>query len=360
VLDQTVLTSASTRFEDVLARNIVSGDLLEVSGPIDEQGRVLATYISLKASLAEYKAIGRIGSLDAGARTFELGGLLVDYGTATLSDFGAEPLANGQLVEVKMTTASFAAGNRAEVTEVELLPEAQLGEGAEVEIEAVIDSFVDATEFTIGGLPVTTNAGTEFEGGVVGQLMLNVKVEVEGTVDASGVIVADKVEFEDDPAIRVEGAVTDLDVTAGTLTAMGLTFEVRTSTEIEDDRDNVEPFSLDGLSVGDFVEVRGFLDGTTIVAVELERVESPQAGDFRTLLRGPLTAAPDEAANALDIQGVTVIDDGNAQYEDQDEQPISRTAFYSLLQLGAEVKAEWDDFTSLADPADTLSLEDDN
>jgi len=159
VLDQSVLTSASTRFDGVLAENIVQGALLEVSGPIDQQGRVLATYISLKASLTEYKAIGRVSMPNDGAQTFDLGGLLVDYSSASLQEFEGASLTDGQLVEVKLAAASYPAVGAVPVAEVELLPEAQLGEGAEVEIEAVIDGFTSATDFRVGGLPVTTRAG---------------------------------------------------------------------------------------------------------------------------------------------------------------------------------------------------------
>ena len=360
VLDQSVLTSASTRFDGVLAENIVQGALLEVSGPIDQQGRVLATYVSLKASLAEYKAIGRVSMLNAGAQTFDLGGLLVDYSSASLQEFEGASLTDGQLVEVKLAAASYPAVGAVPVTEVELLPEAQVGEGAEVEIEAVIDGFTSETDFRVAGLPVTTNASTEYEDGSAAQLGLNIRVEVEGTVNADGIIVAAKIEFEDDPAIRVEGGVTSVNVSAGTVTAMGLTFEVRAGTELEDDRSGgVDTLTLNDLVAGDYVEIRGYLDGTAIIAVELEREDDPNPGEFRAMLRGPSTAI-DEANGTVDIQGVTVTEqDGITQYEDAAEQNVSRAVFYGLLQLGADLKAEWDDFASFADPADTLSLEDD-
>ena len=59
---------------------------------------------------------------------------------------------------------------------------------------------------------------------------------------------------------------------------------------IVNDQGIFEPFNLNQIMMGDFVEVRGFLDGSTVVAVELEREDDPDPGDFRTLLRGPVTA----------------------------------------------------------------------
>lgn len=360
VLGQTVRTSASTRFDGVIAENIVQGNLLEISGPIDAAGRVLATYVELESSLSEYKAIGAITDLDSTAMTFNLAGLLVDYGSASLSEFEGDPLSDGQFVEIRLETTSFPAAGAVEVTEVELLPRPQVQEGAEIEIEGLIDSFNSATDFTVGGFPVTTDGSTTYEDGTATQLGLNVKVEVEGVVNSAGVIVADEVEIEVKNPIRVEGAVTGVDVTANTVTAMGITFQISAGTELEDDRDGEEPFSLNQLMAGDFVEIRGYLNGETVVAVELEREEDPDAGEFNTLLRGPLTDFS-ESAGTVEIQGVTVVElDGLTDYEDEDEESISRTAFFNLLESGQDVKAEWDDFGSFSDPADSLSLEEDD
>lgn len=360
VLRQTVITSASTRFDGLLAEDMQAGDLLEVSGPLNEQGHVLATYVGLKATLSEYKAIGRVASLDTVTESFDLGGLLVDYSGASLSEFEEEPLADGQLVETRVAAATYVSTGAVPVEEVELLPEAQLSEGAEIEIEGVIANFVSMAEFTVGGLAVTTDANTEYENGGASQLTAGVRVEVEGTANAEGVIVAEEIEFEDDPAIRVEGGVTAVDVGFGTFTAMGLTFEIRPSTEMEDDRDGVEPFTLDDLMIGDYVEARGYLDGSSIISVEVEREEDPDPGEFRALLRGPLTAV-DEAVGTVEIQGQSVSEvDGTTEYEDADEQPVSRSEFYSLIGIGSEVKAEWDDFSSFALPTDALSLDEDD
>ena len=364
VLGQTVLTSASTRLDGVLAANIAEGDLLEVSGPIDGAGQVIATYIERKSTLTEYKAIGFVANLDASAQTFELGGLAVDYGQrpAGLSEFEGASLANGQLVEVRLATADFNAPGTAIASEVELLPVPVIEEGAEVEIEGYIDRFVSTADFSVSGVAVTSNTSTTFEDGSSASLGLNVKVEVEGTANANGVIVAETIEFKSDNAIRVQGLVTGVttaDGISGTVdTELAVTFEVRASTEIEDESSaSSGAFTLNDLMIGDYIEVRGFLEGSSVIAVELER------DDFRSraLIRGPLTAFS-QAASTVEIQSVTVVDSAGAtEYEDENENPIlDRNAFYNLLQVGNPVKAEWDDFTTLADPADQLSLEDDD
>ncbi len=356
VLGQTVVTSASTLFQGVLVEDIVESDLLEVSGPIDGAGRVLATYVGLETALAEYKAIGAVSDLDSSTATFTLGGLSVAYSGATLVDFDGASLTNGQLVEVRLAPGDFTAPASATVGAVELLPEPEIEEGAEVELAGLITSFSSATSFSVNGLSVTTTASTVFEDGDIGQLAAGVSIELEGTANASGVIVAEEIEFLDDALVRVEGVVTDVDVTAGTVTALGVTFEVRASTELEDDEGDVEPFTLANLMNGDYVEIRGFPSGSAVVAVELER----ESADTEAKLRGPLTGF-DQVAETVEIQGVAVRELlGTTRYVDLDNETVTRSEFFALLAAGLSegrsVQADWDDFGSLADPADTLRL----
>ena len=60
----------------------------------------------------------------------------------------------------------------------------------------MITRFASVTDFDVGGRAVTTTAATKYQGGGSSALALNVKVEVEGAVNASGVIVAAQVEIE--------------------------------------------------------------------------------------------------------------------------------------------------------------------
>ncbi|MGE0624467.1 MAG: DUF5666 domain-containing protein [Pseudomonadales bacterium] len=360
VVGQTVLTGASTRFDGALAEEIRQGDLLEVSGPTDSDGRVRATYIARLSVLDEYKAVGRVADLDTAAQTFDLGGLQVSYSAADFLRFAEPALRAGQLVEVRMAPAGFTEPATASADEVERLPVPTLGEGAEVEVEGPIDTFVSPTEFSVSGIPVTTTASTEFENGTLDQLGLNAEVEVEGRTNAAGILVAEEIEFEQRRAIRVEGPVSEVNVSTGTVTALGVPFEVRDGTRLEDRRDDLDPFTLNDLMPGDVVRARGFLEGTRVVAVEVER-SSPNPGNERTLLRGPVTGF-DKAAATVAVQNVNIVDGiGATDYRDEDGDAVDRDPFYDLLLPDArELNVIWDDFGSLADPADRLTIEDDD
>jgi hypothetical protein len=349
VMGQLIVTNSVTRFDGVALDTLILGDLLEVSGSTNADGALVATFVERKATLAEYKAVGVIENLDTGAMTFDLAGLAVDYSSATLSEFAGAAIANGQRVEVELAATDFAAPSSALASEVELLTAVAFEDGEEVEYEGFIDRFVSATNFDVEGLRVTTGAATEFVGGDANSLGRNVKVEAEGAINANGALVAERIIIKPTGAVRVEGTVSSIDQTARTVTTdVGLTFEIRALTELEDDRDGVDPFDLSDLQTDDYVEVRGFLDGQVLVAAELERDDF----DSRTRMRGPVTAE-DEPAGTVDILGVTVTGVvGVTDYDDTQEQ------FHSDVEEGTFVEAEWDPFNSTADPADSLSIED--
>lgn len=349
VMGQVVLSNSATRFDGLALDTLQLGDLVEVSGSLDADGNLVATFVELKASLAEYKVVGSVEGLDASSMTFRIGGLAVDYGSATLSEFEGAAIADGQPVEVTVQPDDFVPPISALASEVELLTDVDFEEGDEVEYEGYIDAFASATDFAVDGLPVTTDDATDFVNGDSESLALNVKVEVEGSIDANGTLLADRVIIKPTGAVRVEGTVSAVDETAGTVaTDVGLTFEIRELTELEDNLDGVEPFGLADLQSGDYVEVRGFLDGEALVAAELEREEF----DERTRMRGPVTDE-DEPAGTVDILGVTVTGvDGVTSYD------VSQTQFHAEVEVGTFVEAEWDVFSSTNEPADSLSVED--
>jgi len=354
VLGQLVKTNSVTRFSGATLATLAPGNLIEVSGSPDAPGGLVATFVELEAALPEYKVVGLIDNLDAGAMQFRISGLLVDYSSATLSEFSGANVADGQLVEVKMDPADFTPPANALASEVELLTIVGFEDGDEVEYEGFIDRFASATDFDIEGVAVTTNGATTYVGGDQASLGLNVKIEAEGTVNATGVLVADRIIIKPTGAVRVEGTVSSVDEVAGTVTmAVGLTFEVRALTEMEDDRDDVDPFTLADIQSGpngDFLEIRGFLDGQTLVAGELDRDDF----DTRTRLRGPVTSE-DEAGGTVDILSVTVT--GETGITDYDGG--TQAQFHSLVEVGTFVEAEWDPFVSAAATADKLSIEDD-
>jgi hypothetical protein len=351
VLGQTVVTSAETQFDDSIPDrqpdgrrtldDLAEDDVVEVSGYRDAAGAVRATRVAIRGGASiEYEVKGVVSGLNTGTTTFAIGTLQVNYAGATLEDFGSDTLSNGDFVEVEGTVA----GNLLTASKVELEDDLGGDDGDEGELEGFITSFTSAASFEVNGVPVTTNSGTGYEGGTSANLGLNVKVEVEGEFNASGVLVADKVEFRiggEDADVEVAGSVDTVNVGAGTFTIEGLDVVIRTdgATRFEDDSDDDEgdgSFNLAELMAGDYVEVRGAEDASTgaandVIAIRIERDDA----DDEVVLQGPIQA---EAEPELTILGVTVATDF-AQFRDEDGDTISEAAFFGAVGIGDVVKA---------------------
>ena len=199
VLDHTVIARPSTIFD--LAGvpgsfgSLRVGDLVAVSGFVSAHGAIEATRIESVMASSGLLAFGVVSNLDKALLRFNLGALVVDYSQAMLIEgFATGGPSNGDRVLVR--AASTAPSGALLAREVRRAEEEEAEVGNEAEVEGLITRFASATDFDVGGRPVTTTAATTYQGGGSSALALNVKVEVEGSVNGGGVIVARQVEIE--------------------------------------------------------------------------------------------------------------------------------------------------------------------
>ncbi len=336
---QTILVNDGTVFDDDIATGGLDGlgvgDRVEVSGFFDADGNLVATRIQRNGASTEIEIHGVVASLDAGAMTFTIGQLTVNYASAVLEDFPSGGPLNGDFVEVEGT--AFDGAGALIAAKVENEDDSDIGDdGDNFEVEGFITALRALDDFDVGTRTVATSSATQFENGTAADLAVNVKVEVEGSIDANGVLNATKVELKPAGVIRVAAPVEAVDAASSVVTALGLTFAVTPTTQLEDDSDAELPaFSLNDLSVGDYVEMRGAVDGSgaaDAVATRLER-DNP---DDEVELRGFVDSV-DAAGGTLVIFGVSVMTQpGNAAHQ----------AFLDAVSVGDLVEV---DGTLLAD-----------
>lgn len=373
VAGQTVIVDALTSFDDRIQPASLDGlavdDYVEVNGffdavGLDQDGQIRATRIEPRLPGGEAEVKGFVEALDTNARTFSINALNVDYGTAIIDDsFPNMTFANGDFVEVKGT--NFGAGGELLATKVEPdgigVDDGEFGnfDEVEAEIEGFITRFASATDFDVSGFPVTTTGSTAYEGGTAGDLGLNVKVEVDGDVNASGVLVATKVDIRRSNDLRVAALVDEVDAAGGMLVVLGITVAVDASTRREDKSDaELEPFGLSQLNVNDYVEVRGGADASgaaDILASILERDDPPDVLGEDTELRGFVDGI---ARPSFTIAGVTIETNGATVFRDALEQVISADAFFGALQDGALVDVDGTETAQTTIVAEEVELED--
>ncbi|MDH4167125.1 MAG: DUF5666 domain-containing protein [Gammaproteobacteria bacterium] len=352
IAGQVIAVDNETMFDDSIPgrtlAGIAVGDVIEVHGFAAAGGTARATRIEKAgAGATEVEVTGMVANLDTGLKRFNVGSLVVDYSTATLEDFGSTGIESGAMVEVKGTT--FLADGALVATRVHREDRDFDGrDGDESEVEGFVTRFGSATDFDVDGQKVATNASTTFVNGTAADLKLNVKVEVEGKLDANDTLVAAKVVFKRQSSLRLSAMVDSVDVAGGTFRALGVTVVVSSTTRKEDHEGDDHFFSLDDLRAGDWVEVGGYADpaGTgKLIAMRLERDDPEDEVE----LRGP---ASDIATTSLKVFGVSVELLPGTEYEDEDTR-ITVSEF--LARAGGQVvdvEGTWNGTSLLADKAE--------
>ncbi|MEO1594553.1 MAG: DUF5666 domain-containing protein [Pseudomonadota bacterium] len=373
VLGQTVLVVADTSFDDDFSpeslEGISVGDIVEVSGQFDGEGNIVASRIEREdADDNEFEVYGFVAALDTAGMTFSINDLVVDYSTATLDDFPGGQPADGDFVEVKGT--QFGPNGELIATEVDFespLPDYDDDDDGfddddfEVEIEGYITRFESAQDFDVAGQPVTTTDATRYEDGLVDDLALNIKVEVEGRIDANGVLVADEIEFENEGErnIRIAARVDSVDAANDTIVMLGIPVRVDVQTRMEDDDDDDEGrLTVADILVGDYLEIRGTespADSGEVLASRLEREDDED--DEETILQGFVDSVTEPT---LQILGVTIETNGNTEFESRDDAPISASAFFSSVAVGDLVKAKGFESSDTTLVAEEVEFEDDD
>ena len=341
VLGQTVLVDGSTVFDDNISpaslEGLNPGDFVEVSGLTNADGAVVASRIEKKPAGGEMEIRGTVSNLDSANSTFNINALVVDFSGAMLDNFSGGTISDGDFVEAKGTTL----GPNGELiaTRVER-KNPGVGDDdfdGQFQIEGLITRFVSATDFDVAGLPVTTTDQTVFLNGTAADLALNLKVQVEGSRNDDGVLVATKVDIRRASNTRIHAPVDSVDAGSDTVVMLGISVRIDAMTQIEDKSDaDVRSFSIADISTGDFLEVRGMEDPDNAGGVLASRLEREDSED-EVRLRGPVESVSDPS---LVILGVTIETNGGTQFEDISDNPISASAFFGAVAPGVIVQAD--------------------
>lgn len=214
VLDQLILTDASTRYDipQVSAlTDLKTDDVVVISGLRTPSGEVLATYVgTAPAGLLEIAAA--ITTVDEAAFRFQLGNLTIDYSAATLLDLPGGMPAPGLAVKVNGTTFSNGVLVAEQVRALALVPgltNAAVTELTPIEAPLVsppaaasgfaanIAGFITAISLPDGisldGVEVLIDGRTTVVGGFANDLRNGTQVRVEGPILGAGLIRASRI-----------------------------------------------------------------------------------------------------------------------------------------------------------------------
>ncbi len=343
ILGQSVEVNSNTTIDNdggLTFDNIQLNDVLEVSGFVTTSG-LIATHIELQDNDLEIEIKGHIENLTT--NSFTIKSFPVSYDATTeLDDIGA--LVDGLFVEVEGQLNGT--GTILLADKIEAEHEGLDDDMDEAEIEGVISGYNDIDKtFTIQEQFIDASNAVFEPTSLV--LANGLTVEAEGHV-VNGVLLAHKVK-QRGKKIKIYATLSKVNVAASTISfsfnSDEIVVRVNHQTEIEDEISDND-IQLNQLSVGGFVEMEAFEDGSGVInAVEIER-------DFMDEIR---IVAPvdgwDENAETVLLLGV-MFDLSAAVYENEFDQNISATTFYNSLSPGEFIKIEDTDSNGIFDKAE--------
>jgi hypothetical protein len=210
----TVFGAPYTKLDDVKA-----ADAVEIHGLIKTDA---AGKMSLQATRIEKKDIdiadrvnGVIYDLSATAHTFKIGGLLVDYGSATVMPAGAV-LANHSEVTVAIPVGTVEKGVAVKASAIKVKDRKAESQGKEVELGGAVSAFDTAAKMlTVNGVKVDVSAITFNQAGkTLADLKPGAYIVVKGTYTTDGVlkgatVVVRGVEQEKGNEVELHGSIAD-------------------------------------------------------------------------------------------------------------------------------------------------------
>jgi len=211
ILGQTVFVNVITKYKpdgfgfDSIALN----DVVEVSGYLDDNGAIRATFLEKIGDITtilDYEVTGFVENLSTFLKTFTINGLTVDYFSIEKSLPEGIP-AEALFVEVE---GRLGGGGKLFAGKIELGDVSGGEEGDEVEIMGFVTeiiSDIDTIKFKVGNQEVHVDPdNADFVDGVPGDIVAGQKLEAEGSLEG-GILIAWEIEFWKPDQIEVEGVV---------------------------------------------------------------------------------------------------------------------------------------------------------
>ncbi len=312
-MGQTISVDADTVYDDgglaIALSALPLGAIIEVSGFTDGGGNILATRIEAKALGYGGETLdvkGLVSALDTTAKSFMLGTLGIDYTRVVLPS----DVTDGIYVEAKGTLQN---DNLVAEQDIQIEGDGDLviaENGEEAELEGIVTDILSTTLFTVNGQQVLVDGATEFlTVSAAANLTIGQPLEVSGVMDGI-TLVASKIELKPSAGEKeeLEAVLQALDPIANSITLLGQTIRVTSSTIFENDLSDEQAFNLSNLTAGtDYVSVDLYMAADGVLeATKLEWESNPSQDPSYAEIEGFIQATVDANPLTITLVGVTV------------------------------------------------------
>lgn len=186
---QAVTTTEGTEYDDGDVSQLADSVIVEIEGYLNADSVLVADEIEFEEAPEREREVKGTISGFVSVTEFMVDGQAITTDEQTRFKNGNSTLlADGIEVEIEgyLNTDDVLVAEKVEFEEPE-----------ESEVNGIIDAVVSDTQFTVNGITVIHNEFTRFKKGDASDIAVDAEVEVEGYLDASGALIAEKIEFED-------------------------------------------------------------------------------------------------------------------------------------------------------------------
>ena len=308
VLGQTVETTNSTIFDESFQSGNIEGinigQTVRVSGLLNSNQTITATRIDLFEN-DQGEIFGSISAVNFDTNELEINSFVIDFSQAEIigelvvgvNAFVSGTLVDDRLIANEINTTLFSIGD--------------LGQVSTVLIAGSVSEIVDTNQFEINDFPVQTSTDTIFIGGESADITENTFLEVSGTVDDDGILLAQTVEIQPDNLTTLFGFAESIEIQSGpiptaTLVLSGQIVTTTDTTIFEDSSAlNEREFNASSLQNGDPIVVVGNMENDTLVATYLERQDADTT--FENEMLEIIGLADNISATGFDLFSFSVI-----------------------------------------------------
>ncbi|MEB0134914.1 DUF5666 domain-containing protein [Actimicrobium sp. CCC2.4] len=271
VMGQRIVTSTATSYQGVSGlAALTAGQAVEIYGALQADGSLLATLIEAKTALTSVNLTGRVAAL--GATTFQVGSLTVNFSAATVNGV----LADGKRVKVRATAAPV--GNVLTASSVKVFDNSAVfgstvTSGVRLKLKGVADTSPLNGLLTVSGTQVNiTNAIIK---GATTTVVAGQFLEVKGVWDGS-VLQASEVEQEGFRESQIGGR----NELYGTVNSINGSTAIVNGVTVDLSAAVFQHGNLQLVTVGSYVEIKGNMRGSLLVATRIELKTNSTAKDI--------------------------------------------------------------------------------
>jgi Domain of unknown function (DUF5666) len=252
------------------------GDRVQISGHQNTEQLLTATRIDIDTGLTTnlIQLSGEISNLNESMNQFIFADTVINYAGSSLINIYGNRLINRMRVTVKGTKGTMGEIQAQQIYDLNYDVDSDI---QYLKIEGRITRFTSTTDFEVNGIRCTANSQTQYEFAPAINLQEDASVEISGSKNSSGILVANRIQFDLEDENHVEGQVVSISINSGYIVTGSLqigdvTVKTTSSTRYEDRSDSYNRrFNLSSIQVGDYLFVTMCNQNGELVASKIER-----------------------------------------------------------------------------------------